>query len=195
VYQTWRRSRWEGTLAPMHRTRLFAVAALALFAASGCEDLERFSTGPDEAYCGAITLASAFRTGLSPRVQMKLVLDASKLDDTASPGKLWTFEAEAPGRPARRLIDGADLRPIPPLAHDPLSHFEMGDGRERNAIFAVAPSDPDAEGLFAFLSLRSDGGVEVRLLRAGSDAAEVSEQRRPIFGMFLLTRREGTCGF
>jgi hypothetical protein len=173
----------------------FSAALLLAFLAVGCEDPDRFTTGPDEAYCGAITLASAFRMGLSPRVQMKLVLDAGKLDGAEAPGKLWTFEAEAPGRPERRLVDGADLRPIGPLAHDPLSHFEMGEGRERNTLFAVSPSEELAEGLFAFLSLRSDGGVEVRLLRAGSEAADVEEGRRPIFGMFLLTRREGTCGF
>jgi hypothetical protein len=182
--------------SPMNgpRARVFAAALLVALAA-GCDDLDRFSTRPSEAYCGAITLASAFRMGLSPRVQMRLSLDASKLDDGEPPGKLWTFEAETEGKPERRLLDGADLRPISPLAHDPLSHFEMGEGRERNAIYAVSPSEPSAEGFFAFLSLRSDSGVEVRLMRAGSDAAQVEEGRRPIFGMFLLTRREGTCGF
>jgi hypothetical protein len=59
----------------------------------------------------------------------------------------------------------------------------------------VTPSEPGAESLLAFLSLRSDDEVEVRLVRAGSDAADVDEGRRPIYGMFLLSRREGTCGF
>lgn len=169
------------------------VGSLALLV--GCEDLRHFSTRADEAYCGAITLGSAFRTGLSPRVQMRLEIDADKLDAPEGPGLVWTFEAASQDHEERRLLDGAKLRPIPPLAHDPLSHFEMGDGRERNAVYAVSPSDPGAESLVAFLSLRSDDGVEVRLLRAGSDAKDVDDGRRPIFGMFSLVRREGKCGF
>ncbi|UQA55416.1 hypothetical protein E8A73_029205 [Polyangium aurulentum] len=172
------------------------AAALAIgVSASGCEDLDRFSTRRDDAYCGAITLGSAFRTGLSPRVQMRLELDASKLDGAESPGTLWTFEAATEGRPERRLLDGAPLRPIAPLAHDPLSRIEMGDGRERNAIYAVSPSDPEAESMLAFLSLRTDGGVEVRLVRAGTAEAAPPEGRRSLFGIFSLVRREGRCGF
>jgi hypothetical protein len=173
----------------------FGAALLLGLSALGCEDLDRFSTRPDEAYCGAITLASAFRTGLSPRVQMRLDLDAGKLDGADAPGTLWTFEAATEDRPERRLLDGALLRPIAPLAHDPLSRFEMGDGRERNAIYAASPSDPEAESMLAFLSLRSDGGVEVRLVRPGATGADLPEGRRPVFGIFSLVRREGRCGF
>lgn len=176
------------------RGPLFALL-LAAGAASGCNDVARFSTGSHEAYCGAITLGSPFREGLSPRVQMRLTLDANRLDGDESPGRLWTFEAATQTRPERRLFDGAELRPIPPLAHDPLSQFEMGDGRERNTLFAVSPSEPMAESMLAFLSLRSDGGVEVRLVRAGSEDPGADEGRRPIFGMFSLVRREGQCGF
>ncbi|WP_240806610.1 hypothetical protein [Polyangium spumosum] len=170
---------------------LLALASIT----SGCNDVDRFSTRPDEAYCGAITLGSPFREGLSPRVQMRLTLDASLLDSDLPPGRLWTFEAATQTRPERRLLDGAALRPIRPLAHDALSHFEMGDGRERNTLFAVSPSDPAEEAMLAFLSLRSDRGVEVRLVRAGSEAQEAGEGRRTVFGMFSLTRREGQCGF
>ena len=126
---------------------------------------------------------------------MRLTLDANRLDGDDAPGRIWTFEAATQTRPERRLFDGAELRPIRPLAHDPLSQFEMGDGRERNTLFAVSPSEPLAEAMLAFLSLRSDGGVEVRLVRAGSEDPEADEGRRPIFGMFSLVRREGQCGF
>ncbi len=172
-----------------------AVLVLAAGILAGCDDVGRFSTSPRDAYCGAITLGSPFRAGLSPRVQMRLSLDATLLDGDEPPGRVWTFEAATEARPERRLLDGAALRPIPPLAHDPLSHFEMGDGRERNTLFAVSPSDPADEAMLAFLSLRSDGGVEVRLVRAGSEATDAGEGRRPIFGMFSLVRREGQCGF
>lgn len=173
-----------------------ACAALLLAAAAGCEDLTRFSTGPGESYCGTIALGAAFRRGFTPRTQMRLVLDASKLDTPDSPGALTVRELrdEADGGEAR-LLDGAPLRPIPPLVHDVLSRPELGEGRARTALYAVTPADPDAEALLAFVSLRTDGNVEVRLLRAGaSDApSELPEGRRPLFGLFTLSRQPGAC--
>jgi hypothetical protein len=169
------------------------LAAAPLLA--GCHDPSRFTTGPDEAYCGAITLGSPFRAGLSPRVQMRLTLDADALETGEAPGRLSTFEAATEERPERRLFDDALLRPIPPLAHDPLSRFEMGDGRERNTLYAVSPSEPLLGAMLAFVSLRSDGGVEVRLLRPGAEKEGAGEEGRLIFGLFSLVRREGRCGF
>lgn len=185
-------------------SRLAAVfgCALAACSAIGCDDMARFSTGPNESYCGSISLGSAFRAGLSPRVQMRLRLDASMLDGPSSPGALSTFEAAIDATPERRLLDEAELRLISPMAHDPLSRLEFGEGRERNAIYAVSPGDPSAESALAVVSLRSDDKVEVRLVRAGSPepsgaaAGEgVPEGRRPLFGIFTLSRQAGECGF
>lgn len=169
------------------------VSILLSIICSACNDLRRYSTDPGEAYCGAITLGSAFRAGMSPRVQMRLELDAEELDGPDSPGKLWTFEAPTAELPERRMFEEATLRPIPPVAHDPLSRLEMGEGRERNAIYAVSPREPTAAAVLAFLSLRSDQGVEVRLLRAGSETND--DARKLIFGLFSLVKREGSCGF
>jgi hypothetical protein len=177
------------------RSGAIIVILLACLSCTGCDDFSRFSTRPSEAYCGAITLGSAFRAGLSPRVQMRLQLDADALDGPDSPGRVATFEAPTSELPERRMLDEALLRPIPPLAHDPLSRFEMGDGRERNAVYAVSPRDPVAAGMLAFLSLRSDDGIEVRLLRPGTDAAVDDDNRKLIFGLFSLVKREGSCGF
>lgn len=178
---------------------LGGLAGLAGVGGLGCEDLSRFSTGPGEAWCGSVTLGGAFRTGLSPRVQMGLTLDAGALDGPESPGVLSTYEAATEDLPERRLLDRAELRVIGPLAHDALSGLTFGEGRERNAMFAVSPADPAAEGLLAIVSLRSDDEVEVRLLRPGAvpteGEAEVGAERRQIFGVFRLTRREGGCGF
>jgi hypothetical protein len=175
------------------------ACALAALLLAGCDDLSRFSTGDGEAYCGSVTLAGAFRTGLSPRVQMRLTLDAAALDGPDPPGTLSTFEAADDTHAERRLLDRAPLRPIGPLAHDPLSHLEFGEGRERNAIFAVTPLASEAESLLAIVSLQTDDTVEVRLLRPGAppDAAgqQPPAERRPIFGMFRLTRRSNECGF
>ena len=177
--------------------RLAVAGAMALVAASaGCEDLSRFSTGPGESYCGTIALGSAFRRGFTPRTQMRLVLDAEKIDTPDSPGTLTTRELrdEEDGGEVR-LLEGAALRPIPPLLHDVLSRPDLGEGRVRTAIYAVTPAEPAAEALLAVVSLRSDEGVEVRLLRPGASdaAAELPEERRPLFGLFSLTRQAGSC--
>lgn len=193
--QSARRAR-AGALAISFATH--AIGGIAAIGAIGCNDLDRFSTGPDEAYCGSITLGSAFRTGLSPRVQMRLRLDATALDGDGSPGTLSTYEGPDATHPERRLLDEAPLRPIHGLSHDPLSQLEFGDGRERNAIFAVSPAEAEAEGLLAVISLRADGSVEVRLIRPGVEPTgdePPPSTRLPIFGLFPLTRQPGTCGF
>ncbi|WP_438000179.1 hypothetical protein WMF26_10185 [Sorangium sp. So ce185] len=185
--------------APLRLAPLVLAGAAAAGGAAGCDDVSRFSTADGEAYCGAITLGGAFRAGLSPRVQMRLSLDADALDGPEPPGALWTYEAPDGAAPERRLLDGAPLRPIGALAHDPLSRLEFGEGRERNAIYAVSASDPAAEPLLAILSLRTDASVEVRLLRPGREplapGAAQAEGERQVFGNFRLTRRTGTCGF
>ncbi|WP_437985239.1 hypothetical protein [Sorangium sp. So ce117] len=190
---------------PGPRRRALRLAPLALAGAmsaggaAGCDDLSRFSTADGEAYCGAITLGGAFRAGLSPRVQMRLTLDADALDGPEPPGALWTYEAPDGATAERRLLDGAPLRPIGALAHDPLSRLEFGEGRERNAIYAVDASEPEAESMLAVLSLRTDASVEVRLLRPGRAPLAPGEAdaagQRQVFGNFRLTRRTGTCGF
>jgi hypothetical protein len=187
-------------IRPMHPFPLPCLAALVPFAIAclGCDDLDRFTTAPGEAYCGAITLAGSFRTGLSPRVQMRLTLDASRLDGPGSPGVLSTFEAADDTHAARRLLDSAPLRPIPPMLHDPLSQLQFGDGRERNAIYAVSPASPEAESMLAVVSLKADETVEVRLVRggtAGTGNDAPPEGRRPLFGIFPLKRKDNECGF
>lgn len=175
------------------------AAAIALAATSlGCSDVSRFSTAPGEAYCGAITLGSEFRQGMSPRVQMRVELDAAALDvGDASPGRVSTFEGADPGKAPKRMLDEAELRPIPPLQHDALAQLDFGSGRERNAMFAVAPVDPAAESVLAVVSLRSDETIEVRLIRPGLSGAgaDLPEGRRPLYGLFPLSRQAGLCGF
>ncbi len=177
---------------------LVLQSALLSFTA-GCDDTSHFSNIPGESYCGAITLGSSFRMGFSPRVQMRLTLDASLIDGPNSPGVLSTYEAATGDQPEQRLIDNAELRLFPAMAHDPLSRLTLSDAQMRNAIFAISPADPDAESLIAVLSLRTDDRIEVRLLRPGSQNADenagINEKRKPLFGIFTLSKRQGTCGF
>jgi hypothetical protein len=172
-----------------------AFAAVTSFAMVGCTDMSRYSTAPDESWCGSVTLGSVFRQGLSPRVQMRVQLDATKLDANESAGTISTFEAADGDAKPTRLLDEAELRALAPLAHDPLSRLSFGDGRERNAIFAVTPKDPAAESLLAIISLKTDDAVEVRLLRAGVKGDDAPAGRTPIFGVFPLARSPGRCGF
>ena len=112
----------------MNWGRLLPLALLS--AGLGCTDLDHFSTGPGDAYCGSVTLGGSFRTGLSPRVQMRLRLDASALDGVGSPGSISTFEAAGP-EIDRRLLTDAPLRRLPAMDSDPLSRPDFGDGRLR----------------------------------------------------------------
>jgi hypothetical protein len=176
------------------RLAALGLATLAL----GCADLERYTTAPSESYCGSVTLSSSFRAGLSPRVQMRLQLDASALDGEVSPGVVWTFEAADGTRPERRFLDRAPLRTIPKLENDPLSMPDLGAGRDHTRLFALSPSDPGEDPLLAVLSLRSDDGIDVRLLRPGvatSGTTPAPAGKGAIFGLFTLYKQVGTCGF
>jgi hypothetical protein len=177
-----------------HPAALLALGLALALAGPGCADLGRYSTAPGESYCGAVTASSSFRTGLDPGVQMRLQLDASELDGEASPGTVWTFEAASAAAPARRLLDAAPLRRIPTLDSDPLSQLSLGEGRDPSRIFALTPASPAEDPFVGVLSLRSDGGVEVRLLRPGLGGAP-PEGKQPVFGLFTLYQQAGTCGF
>jgi hypothetical protein len=170
--------------------------ALVLLGLMACDRVSDFDTSEGEAYCGQITLASAYRAGFSPRVQMKMTFASTALEEGTSPGNLTTYDAGDETLP--NLVLDAPLRAIPALEHDPLSQLAFGDGRDRNMIYAVTPVPDDEEALLAVISLRSDDSIEVRLLRAGRAAApgaEATPGREPLFGLFRLERREGGCGF
>lgn len=184
--------------------RGLSLPLLLALGSLSCSDLEHFSNGKGDAYCGAITLGGTFRTGFSPRVQMRLRVDASQLDGPGPAGTLSTFEAADGVRPERRLLDEAVLQRVPALEHDPLSQLDFGEGRLRNVIFGVTPADPaspealPAESIVTIVSFLTDDRVEVRLLRPGvigTGADPVPDGRRPLFGVFPLSRQVGQCGF
>jgi hypothetical protein len=172
----------------------FTAIGVVAWAASGCSALDRYSTAAGESLCGSVTSTATFRTGLAAGARMRLTLDASKLDEEASPGTVWTHEPAVGENPGRTLADGAPLRRIPALENDPLSNPDLGGGRDHTRLFALTPAAPSEEPLLAVLSLRSDDGVEVRLLRPGVAMAQAPGQA-PIFGLFTLAKQAGTCGF
>ncbi len=179
----------------MSRPRGLAIAVLLALVPLGCDRTASFDTEPGEAFCGQIHLGSAYRTGFSPRVQMRLRFDSSKLGASEAAGRLATYDAGAESS-KQRLLDEAALRAIPALEHDALSQLAFGEGNEQNLIFALSPSDPTAESILAVISLRSNEAVEARLIRPGaSDETATEEGRQPLFGVFLLHREKGDCGF
>jgi hypothetical protein len=158
----------------------------------GCRDVSRFSTGPGEAYCGPIVHGEFVRQGFSSSVRLRMTFNADLVGQYDLPGQITTDDG---------LLDGVWMRPIPQLAHDPLSTLNFGESRENNLIFAVDPSDP-ARGptILAVISLLRDGDAEVRLLRGApalGDASTSAVDGSPIFGVFTPLRKQSAdaCGF
>ena len=168
----------------------FAAAALSL----GCRDLDRFSTTDGESYCGNVVTSSFVRSsGFVPSARMRLTLDASEL--SANPGTLWTDDADdetgAGNCAPQSTFDGAKLRTVDKLFHDPLSTLDFGDGREHN-FMAWAETTCGGQ-MLAVVSLMRNDDVEVRLL----SPFEVNDngESKAEFAVFPLTRKQGTCGF
>jgi hypothetical protein len=170
------------------RGLLFVVLA----AACGCRDVSHFSTAPGEAYCGPIVQGEFVRQGFPRSARLRMTFNADLTGQYDLPGQITTDDG---------LLDGVWMRPIPQLAHDPLSTLNFGEAREENRIFAVDPSDP-ARGptILAFLSLLRDGNAEVRLIRGAPplrEATTFAGDGSPIFGVFspLVKQPAGQCGF
>jgi hypothetical protein len=179
-------------MPPLPSLRL-AVLGSALGLAA-CSSLGQYSTGPGESYCGSVPSAAVFTAGLAAGAAMRLTLDASLIDAEEAPGTVWTFEPAVGSTPSRRLVDGAPLRRVPALENDPLGTPDLGSGRDHTRVFALTPAPSGEDPLIAVLSLRSDGGVEVRLLRPGLDGSP-PPGKAPLFGLFTLYKQAGTCGF
>ena len=168
------------------------VMSLGLTAIIGCRDVRRFSSYGDH-YEGRVVKGSFVRAGVTEDMKMCLVLDAEHLQD--GPGTLSTSD----GR-----FRATQLRPIPQIWHDPLSTLSFGDGRRQNLVYVATPlatSDAapgDTQDVMVFLSLMSEGGVVVRLLRGAPQAeagAPAPAAAPPMFGVFPLDRAQGACSF
>jgi hypothetical protein len=156
-----------------------AASAFAILLAAGvpaCRDVARFSTAGDH-FEGDVVPSNFVRAGLDDGTRLCLSLDADHLQD--SPGTLSTSD----GR-----FRVAPLRPIPQIWHDPLSTYDFGEGRVKNLIYVVTPSDAGDADVVVFVSLMESNGVEVRLLRGAPPAPS-------LFAIFTLDRQSGPCSF
>ena len=175
--------------AALPSPRLAARAAtvwLALGAALGCRDLDRFDTGDTDAYCGQIIDGDFTRRGFDAGLGLRVTLDIPALQ--VAPGTLTTSDAETGQCAPQPLFDHAPFQVTPELFSDPLSLLEFGATREHNFVAWV---DSTCQGsALAVVSLMHTGDVEVRLLRRGEQAETPGPGD---FGVFQLKR--SNCGF
>jgi hypothetical protein len=158
---------------------LLFLSPLAL----GCKDVSRFSTLPGESYCGQVVNAPFVKRGLDDSVKMRMTFDADHIAD--APGTLSTDD---------ELLTNTPMRPIPEFFHDPFSTLNFGEGRDRNLVFAVDPTDP-AKGatIMVVVSLMHSGDAEVRLMR-GAPSPDPMPASPALFGVFApLGRQPGQC--
>lgn len=162
------------------------LIALAAFFAPGCKDVSRFTSKPGESWCGAVVTGPFVRAGFGPGVRIRMNLDTDHLDDT--PGMIATDDV---------LFDNTPLRPIPQLAHDTLSTLDFGEGRTRNLMFGAHPTHGAA--VVVIVSLLENGETEARILRGAALLPGETDTTSPdgpqLFGIFPMTRQQGTCGF
>lgn len=150
-----------------------------------CNDISRFDTGDQDAYCGTIVAAPFVRQGFDRSVQAELSLSIANLHH--APGTLTTHRGtkRCEGEP---LFYEAALRPPNKLESDPLSMLEFGQGRELNFMSWV---DSACEGTYlAVISLMNDDSVELRLMRGQLD--DEGQEVGPL-GVFPLTRGRRGC--
>lgn len=167
---------------------------LALALSVGCKSTKRFSSKPGDHFEGEVVKGNFVRSGVPEDIKMCAVIDAEHFQD--SPGFISTSD----GR-----FRQTTLRPIPQIWHDPLSTLSFGDGRVQNMVFMATPEPGDAalndaQDVLVVMSLMEEGGIEVRLLRGAPQAdsgvaTPPQPQAPPVFGVFTLERREGTCAF
>jgi len=165
------------------RSRL-GILVVSCAALVGCRDISRFSTDPNESYCGAIVGASFVLRGFKTNVRMQMKFDADHIPD--APGTLTTDDG---------LLSSTPMRSLPEVMNDPLSTINFGEGRDKNLIFAVDPVDTaNGPTILAVVSLMHGGDAEVRLLRGAPPAENAPAEAPPLFGVFApMTRRSDPC--
>jgi hypothetical protein len=174
-----------------------ATSLVVLSLLGGCDNLDRFDTPGDAAYCGALVAPTFAQDGLLPddtdeKVEARLKLD---LDNASRHwGALWTSDAKWGLCTPEPLFDAAALRAIEQVDNDPIATLDFGEGRE-HSFFAWVDSTCQAT-MLSVVSLMRNGGVELRLFKpAPEGVGRVPAAERAGFGVFLLKRRDKGCQF
>jgi len=172
-------------------SRLLLVTVVTSGLLCGCKDPTRFTTHDDH-FEGVVLRGSFVRSGFDEGVRMCLTLDSDRLQD--KPGVISTSNGWFRQTP---------LRVIPQIWHDPLSTLNFGVGREKNLVYSATPISQYAErqaDALVILSLMSNGTVELRLLRGAPALPDAppdnsNTQTTPMFAIFPMERRPGSCAF
>lgn len=166
-------------MLPLMRRAAIVLALVVV----GCSDLSGYATGPGEVYRGLVLGVedpAVLRRGFEPSTELSMTFDP----------RLRTSLEEPPGRltTSDGTLTDVPLEPIIPLTHDALSEYEIPLGsRVRNYIFVMRPTTGPLAGRepMVFVSLMSDGVVEVRIIAGGGSRAG------DYFGVFRLSRQDG----
>ncbi|MBN1605461.1 MAG: hypothetical protein JW940_02455 [Polyangiaceae bacterium] len=175
----------------------WAMCLLLVSQLGGCDNLDRFDTPGDAAYCGELVAPTFAQDGLLPddtdeKAEARLKLD---LDNAAKhPGTLWMSDAKWGLCTPQPLFDTAPLRAIEQVDNDPIATLDFGEGRE-HSFFAWV--DSTCQGtMLSVVSLMRNGGVELRLFKPAPESmGRVPAAERAGFGVFLLKRRDKGCQF
>ena len=170
-----------------HKGISLAVAASIFIGCAfvSCTDVRDFDTAQGEAFCGSIVPAPFVRSGFSPGVSVRLHLHP---DSDIHPGDISTSDGK---------LREATLYALPEVRHDALDGMQLGQGQVRSILYAVKPAEGTSG--FVIVSLLEDGSLELRVFRGvpsvAKDAGTETEGNPYLFGLFLLEKKKGTCGF
>jgi hypothetical protein len=170
------------------RLRAAPLALACLSVLPACEDIEKFDTKGDAAYCGSVIDAQFVKTredqgGFGHDARMRLQLDTSQLN--SAPGTITTDDTNCNGS---RTFDGAEIRVQPEMKHDPLYLMTFEDGQIQNI---VGWANSCRGSSLVILSLLKTDRVDVRLL----EPKDLVPTGNDVFSVFQLTRNEIGCGF
>ncbi|MBX7193837.1 MAG: hypothetical protein K1X94_17425 [Sandaracinaceae bacterium] len=169
-------------------TRLVALAcglvlgAAVLLGASGCDSYDRFRTGPERTFRGAVLgegEGSFIRRGFAAGTTLELSFDPSAIGRP----EVGTITTLAPDGAV--LFDATPLESIAPLSHDLLSELTFpGAGRLETFLLLAHPTSGALAGreVMVFLSLLDTGEIEIRVIAGTGD-----EARGDVFGVFRLS--------
>ena len=162
---------------------------LAIALTLGCSDVSEYSTDEGECYRGSIVEADFVRSCFDGQTEMVLTFDVNDLSaGRAEAGSLSTSDGRFT---ATTLQQPCELR------HDVLSLFRFPASQGEN--FITHTFDPLQATTLTVISLIEDGSVEARLMRAGFEPVECSEDapapdctdaHSPLFGLFRLKRTD-----
>ena len=145
----------------------------------------------DDVDCAPGEPCSFIRRGFIDGAELDVVFDPARAE--TNPGTLTTR-----GGLCDPVFTDEPLLPIVPLAHDPLSLYEIpGAGRVENFMFTIHPSRGPLAGrdAMAFLSLLRNGEMEVRIIAgagrndcAADDCDAFARGECDFFGVFTVRR-------